>query len=148
MNPRRPSVGRFHEQIDDLQNRLDEIAVLFEQVSRDVSSPRDRERHDTGRISGSGVSDPTGSVIVEHEHTRALLKSAHAKLEGMNKTADGLADKLYGFYDPTQFDSLARFTTPDPEAVKTQNAARRSQEAEVKRKVRQRLEARLRKLAG
>lgn len=143
---RRPSVGRFEAELDELQDKLDEIAVLYRRVARDTTDPRDRDRHDAGRISGGDFSDPVGSVVVEHEFSRSLLIRTRKKVEGMARSADEMLNRLLAFYDPAEPETLRRFTTADQDAVEAQNRARRQQEDEVRAAKRQRLEGRLRRL--
>lgn len=143
---RRMTVGRFVAEVDALQDKLDEIAVFYQQAARDLVDRRDFETHDAGRISGIGHGDSTGAIVVQHEGTRKKLADASAKIKGWSKGADGILNSLMSLYDPKEHDSLRSYTTPDPAALETQNRARRERERRVIQGKRQRLETRLRKL--
>lgn len=143
---RRLTAGRFASEIDRLQDKLDEMVVLYQQVVRDLPERRDFESHDAGRISGIGHGDSTGGIVLQHESTQKKLRRASAKVEGWIDAADKVLDDLMSFYDPQILDSLRSYTTPDREAVDAQNRARRDRDQRILQEKRQRLESRLRRL--
>lgn len=112
-----PSPASFTQEVEDIIDSLDDLIPLYSEADEYVYDRRDRAQGVTGRISGVGVSDPTGATITEQEGNKRQMKRVMADLQrvkaiidGTEKNGwDGIREKLLRIYDPPEYEPLASF---------------------------------------